>query len=635
MKSLSVVLPRVGWIASLVLLAFAWESRAANLVHAEIEPGATAAIMDGRVVSLEVRVPDGDAAQVFLEKFLNAAQNWKSYKGLKTVGLPYQKLNQATQRRVMEALFPDDYVDSSGWWHTVTYYGRSGVETLFGIAEWFTGKGTNFREILTLPENHAISEHLKLGDKVLIPRALLIDSMTVPTPAKKRKQAPPAIGKAAETPSKRGPEKGRSRVEELKESPEGSNEQQETPSEEAESTTSAATPQLEDISPPDGAEDLRYGEDKQGKYAEYRIKQGETVYSDVVVRFTDMRDNEDVQDGCDQVLRRSGIKTASAIQPGQALRIPLEILSDAYQPAGSQQRQNYEVVHNEARKLKAGKDVAKGLKGVLVVLDPGHGGRDKGAMYEPAGLYEDELTYDIVVRLKRLLETNSQAKVYTTLKDPSQGYEPTSAKKFLPDEDEQILTTPVYPNEDGHVSAALRWYLANDIYRKAAKAGVKDSRALFLSIHCDSIFNGKMRGTMIYVPGAAYRRDTETADGDLYNKYAEARAQRTVKTTARQRERDEALSYNFAATVVSTLGATKKPVIKVHSPGEPIRNVIRQKGGRAYVPAVLRNCMIPTKVLVETANLMNAEDRKCLADPLWRQAFAEALFKAINAHFGG
>jgi N-acetylmuramoyl-L-alanine amidase len=619
----------------LVVIALAWESHAANLVHAEIEPGATAAIMDGRVVSLEVRVPTGDEAQVFLERFLNAAQNWKSYKGLKTVGLPYQKLNQATQRRVMEALFPEDYVDASGWWHTVTYYGKGGVETLFGIAEWFTGKGTNFREILTLPENHAISEHLKLGDKVLIPRALLIDSMTVPTPAKKRKQSPVASPKSSEAPAGRNAEKARSRVEEMKEGPEGIAELQEAPSEDVGTEKDISTAQLEDISPPDGAEDLRYGEDKQGKYAEYRIKQGETVYSDVVVRFTDMRDNEDVQDGCDQVLRRSGIKTASAIQPGQALRIPLEILSDAYQPAGSQLRQSYDEVHEEARKLKAGKETAKGLKGVLVILDPGHGGRDKGAMYEPAGLYEDELTYDIVVRLKRLLETKSQAKVYTTLKDPNQGYEPSSAKKFIADEDEQILTTPVYPNEDGHVSAALRWYLANDIYRKSAKAGIKDSRALFLSIHCDSIFNGKMRGTMIYVPGAAYRRDTETADGDIYNRFAEARAQRTVKTTARQRERDEALSYNFASTVISTLSATRKPTIKVHSPGEPIRNVIRQKGGRAYVPAVLRNCMVPTKVLVETANLMNAEDRKCLADPLWRQAFAEALFKAINVHFGG
>jgi N-acetylmuramoyl-L-alanine amidase len=93
------------------------------------------------------------------------------------------------------------------------------------------------------------------------------------------------------------------------------------------------------------------------------------------------------------------------------------------------------------------------------------------------------------------------------------------------------------------------------------------------------------------------------------------------------------MSRAFAATLVSTL-RTNNPPIKVHDAGDPIRNVIRQSGGRAYVPAVLRNNLIPTKVLVEVANMTNPTDQKHLADPKWRQWFAEAFVDALRNHYG-
>jgi len=42
---------------------------------------------------------------------------------------------------------------------------------------------------------------------------------------------------------------------------------------------------------------------------------------------------------------------------------------------------------------------------------------------------------------------------------------------------------------------------------------------------------------------------------------------------------------------------------------------------------------VPTKVLVETANLNNATDRSRLADPWWRQQFAKAYVDALKIHF--
>lgn len=582
-------------LATLICAAGAW---AADMVRVELERGAVAAIMDGRVIVLEVSPPAAGAAEAYLAKFLADPAAAKAYKSLKTAGIPYSKLSGATQRRVLEALFSKDFVDEDGWWHTVTYRGPKGVETLFGISEWLTGRGTNYKEILALDQNAGIEERLKLGDRILVPRAILSEAMKTVSPGRGKPRA------TRPTSTTKG----------------------EAPEEEA--------PLLEEISLADGLEDLKYGEDARGRYAEYRMKRGETLYSDVVVRYTDLSEHSDIQEACNEVMKRSGIKDASAIKEGQRIRVPLDMLADAYQPSGSAQRASYEAVREEAKKLKSS-DGSKGLKGVLIVLDPGHGGRDKGAMNPKLGLYEDELNYDIIVRLKKLLETKSQAKVHMTQKDPDQGYEPSTAKRFPPDEDEIVLVTPPYKTEDARIAATLRWYLANDIYRKALKSGQKESRALFLSVHCDALFNGKVRGSMVYVPGAAYRQAEETPDGEIYDRFAEARAQRTVKTTSQQRKRDEALSLNFAGSVINALNASKKPAIKVHGPGDPIRNVIRQKGNRTYVPAVLRNCMIPTKVLVETANLTNATDAANLSDPAWRQGFAEALYKAITSHFGG
>lgn len=76
------------------------------------------------------------------------------------------------------------------------------------------------------------------------------------------------------------------------------------------------------------------------------------------------------------------------------------------------------------------------------------------------------------------------------------------------------------------------------------------------------------------------------------------------------------------------------PALKVHDAGDPIRNVIRQSGGKAYLPAVLRNTAVPTKILIEVANMTNPTDQTHLANPQWRQWFAEAFVQALRNHYG-
>ncbi|MBI3119767.1 MAG: N-acetylmuramoyl-L-alanine amidase, partial [Candidatus Hydrogenedentes bacterium] len=359
---------------------------------------------------------------------------------------------------------------------------------------------------------------------------------------------------------------------------------------------------------------------------------GDALYSSVVVRFTDIRENADIHEALKVIQKRSAIKDLNRVEIGDAVRIPVDMLSDRYQPAQSEQRRTYEAVRQEAEKLAADPVKAASLEGVVIILVPGHGGRDHGAAHYASGLFEDEITYDIMCRIKVLLETQTKARVYATQEDPNQKYVPSKTRKFTHDTDEVLLTTPRYQNTDGKISANLRWYLANKIYREERKKGTDDRKVLFVSIHCDSLFNESLRGTMVYIPGAGYRRDREQPGGAVYASYQEVRAHPTVTTDSAARRRDEAVSLNFAKGFLRAL-STNNPPLKVHDAGDPIRNVIRQSGGRAFVPAVLRNTMVPTKVLIETANLTNASDRERLSDPEWRQWFAEAFVTAVRNYY--
>ncbi|MCH7909800.1 MAG: N-acetylmuramoyl-L-alanine amidase [Candidatus Hydrogenedentes bacterium] len=320
------------------------------------------------------------------------------------------------------------------------------------------------------------------------------------------------------------------------------------------------------------------------------------------------------------------------IGAGQNVYIPLYMLSDRYLPKGSAGREAYEATIREAAKLRTTRARSVDLSDVVVILDPGHGGTDPGAQHRRAGLYEDEINYDIVARIVRLLEQETGATVYTTVVDTSHPTMPTDRKRFSYDKDEYLKTTPPYKNDgSASVSANLRWMLVNAIYDKELKRGVDPEKVVFTSIHTDSLYNANLRGAMIYTPGARYRRSEEIRTDKIYAVYSEGRHYNSFSSTSKERRRDEALSRNFAEILLENLGRKR---IKRHDQGAPIRSQIRQGRNRVYVPAVLRNTKVPTKILVETANLKNRTDRKRLADPWWRQQFAIAYVDALKEYYG-
>ncbi len=570
-------------ILALLVVVLAPVAGAQGGVRRAVAPGVAATLREGRILFLEMQVPPGGSAKTFLSAYLAGPEDWRLYRDRASVAVPFSKLNPKAQRAALEALFPQDYVDESGWWHTVTYEGANGTESLMLLAEWLTGSPGYSGQIRAEGVQGPPPEPLKKGQRLLVPMRLLIPAMQAKT--------------AHLTPSEPG---------------ESADADRDTP-----------------VSPEESG--LSYGSDAEGKYAEYRLQKGETIYSGVVGRFTDYSGHVEVQGACEVIIARSGIRNEHKIFADQRIRIPLEMLSDSYQPQGTEERKEYDEVQAETLRLSGDKSRTKDLEGVMVILDPGHGGRDAGAP-PVGGVYEYAVNYDIACRIKSLLEAKTRAKVFMTMKDVRRGYAVSDARRFGEDGNKVVLTTPPYCNEDAKVSANLRWYLANDIYRRQRAAGAAERNVLFASIHCDALHR-EMQGSMVYVPGAAHRRESETPNGHDYSKYAEARGERTASCSNSQGRRDEAMSRVFAGTLVKALRA-HKPAIAVHHPGNPVRNVIRQKGGKAYVPAVLRNNCVPTKVLIETANMNNARDRANLADPQWRQSYAEAFLDALRRHYG-
>jgi N-acetylmuramoyl-L-alanine amidase len=309
-------------------------------------------------------------------------------------------------------------------------------------------------------------------------------------------------------------------------------------------------------------------------------------------------------------------------------------LTAKYQPKDTSARKSYEASLQESARLKAQPVRSRDLSDVVVILDPGHGGEDHGTYYPKKSptLLEDEINYDIVMRIKALLEKETAAKVHVTMVDKSAGYTSTAKTSFVHDTDEELLTNPRHSNNvHADVSVNLRWMLVNKIYDQEIKRGVDPRKVVFTSIHTDYIFNSSVRGAMIYIPGAKYRRSEEVRRGAVYAKYSEGKYFNRFTSTSSERRLDEALSRNFAEVLLAELGAKR---IKRHDNGDPIRTVIRRSKKEAWVPGVIRNTKVPTKILVETANMQNATDRKWLADPWWRQQFAQAYVDALKRYYG-
>lgn len=377
---------------------------------------------------------------------------------------------------------------------------------------------------------------------------------------------------------------------------------------------------------------LEYGADARGAFASYRLKPGEALYSAVVVRFTGRTEADDVLEAVEQVCQRSGIRDPRDIPVGFPVKIALELLEPEYLPPGDPRRLELEARRAELARELALHPVAPppaGLKDVLVILDPGHGGRDLGTMHN--GVWEHDYVYDVACRLKTLLERQTSATVRMTLEDPETGCTPSVSDKLVANRQGTILTTPGFvAREQGESTIAvnLRWYLANAIYRQALADGLPGDRVVFLSLHADSRHPG-LRGAMVYVPGAAYRKRAHGSTSSAYRKYAEVREKPVIQFSHQELVRSEAVSRKLAGAVVEGLREHGLPVQTYH----PIRDKV-VRGRKKWVPAVLRGNSVPAKVLIELVNLSHAGDATLLGAAKDRDRLARALAESLRSYFG-
>lgn len=357
------------------------------------------------------------------------------------------------------------------------------------------------------------------------------------------------------------------------------------------------------------ASPLEFASDGAGPYAVYRLRPGEALYSAVVVRFTGRLDPSEVNTLAALVAGRSGITDLRSIPAGYPVKIPLELISPEYLPAGAPEKAEVEAAVAASARQRPAAGAAR-LSGVHIIMDAGHGGDDSGAV--KAGVHEKEYAYDIMCRVRDLLLRNTKAEVITTIRDRSTGYRPLDGR-IRGDSDEQILSDPPYDLRSRRATTTgvnLRWRIANSELDRLTAGGVSADRIVFLSIHADSL-HPSIRGTMLYVPGPEHRRSIPKG------------------MTASDLRRSEGLSRGLARRIV---GALRENKINVE-PYLPIRNhVIRS--GRDWIPAVLRDSRVPHSLLIEVANLNNDDDRALILSSGFRQEVAEAIVSALTRYYG-
>jgi N-acetylmuramoyl-L-alanine amidase len=379
-----------------------------------------------------------------------------------------------------------------------------------------------------------------------------------------------------------------------------------------------------DIEPPN----LVFDQDERGRYAVYRLRKGEALYSSVVVRFTGRLDAIDVNELAMTIAARSGIENVHAIPVSFPVKVPLEYLSEEFLPKDDPRSLEHAREKAESAQF-ARPEIARGLAGVRVILDAGHGGRDTGTLH--GGVWESTYVYDVACRLRKILSEKTRAEVLMTTRDTALGWTVPERDALRSARNQVLLTEPAYPLQDPTIGVNLRWYLANSLIRRPGPDGAKvpPERTVFVSLHADSL-HPSVRGAMVYVPGERYLRDRYGKTGPMYAGYREVKEQPVVSFNRKERVASEGASTTLANSIISALREAGLPV----HPFSPVRtHVIR--GGREWVPAVLRYNRVPNRVLVELANLGNEEDRALVKTRGFRESVAESLASAVVSFFGG
>lgn len=219
----------------------------------------------------------------------------------------------------------------------------------------------------------------------------------------------------------------------------------------------------------------------------------------------------------------------------------------------------------------------------LVVLDPGHGGPDPGAI-SVTGYYEKNVTLRVAHSVKQILESTGRYKVYLTR------------------------------SKDVFVPLRRRYQLAEE-------AGGE----LFISLHADSHRDSRLRGASVYTLSenasdreaaalaAKENRSDAIAGVDLTHQ-SDAVASFLIELRQRQTLNESAL---FSEVLIKEIAQESRL----------LRNSHRFAGF-----AVLKSPDVPS-VLLELGYLSNRQDEKVLRTKNFRKKIGRAILRATDAFF--
>jgi N-acetylmuramoyl-L-alanine amidase len=221
---------------------------------------------------------------------------------------------------------------------------------------------------------------------------------------------------------------------------------------------------------------------------------------------------------------------------------------------------------------------------IIVVLDPGHGGEDPGAI-GPTGLREKDVALSVALQLRD--ELNRQPRMRAVLT--------RDADFFVP-------------------------------LRERVRRARRLQADLFVSIHADAFFRREARGASVFAlsTGAATsatarwmaeRENASDAVGGIPIKTGDAQVMQALldmSTTAQIKD-----SLRLGGEVLGQLGR----VGRLHKPR------VEQAGF-----AVLKAPDIPS-ILVETAFISNPEEEQKLRDPAYQAELVQALANGIRRYF--
>ncbi|CCW31571.1 N-acetylmuramoyl-L-alanine amidase AmiC [Xenorhabdus nematophila] len=227
---------------------------------------------------------------------------------------------------------------------------------------------------------------------------------------------------------------------------------------------------------------------------------------------------------------------------------------------------------------KAGKD-----RPIVIMLDPGHGGEDSGAI----GKYktrEKDVVLQIARRLQALIKREPGMKVYMTR------------------------------NEDVFIPLKVR----------VAKA--RKMRAdLFVSIHADAFTNRSARGSSVFA--LSTKGATSNAARFLAQTQNEADLMGGVSKSGDKYLDHTMLDLLQTATINDSLKFGDEVLRRMRKINKLHKNSVDQAGF-----AVLKAPDIPS-ILVETAFISNLEEERKLKTAKFQQQIAESIFAGIKAYF--